>query len=72
MKVSFQDSDNYASFEIKPEDMKELAALFRLVKNARKQKPDMYLSFSQYNDQPYLSLSFQKVNVSNQVTSISK
>ena len=71
MKVTFTDSDRWPCFSVTPESMKEISALFRLVKNAKKQKPELHLSFSDYNDPPVLTIQFQKVNSNKQINSIS-
>jgi hypothetical protein len=62
MKTKVRESEVVINIVLTPEELKEVALLFRLTKHSKREIPDMYLSFSEYSDNgvPYLSISFYK------------
>jgi len=71
MKVEFSESEYGANITLTPESIFEVAQLVRFSKNARKEKPDIYMSFSSHEPVPYCSIWMSKVKPSVQVNSIS-
>lgn len=72
MKVKINESRFFTNIVLSPENMKEVAALFRMTRTSKREIPDIYLSFSEYadNGEPYCSISFSRVKPEKQVTSI--
>lgn len=71
MKIEVNESKWQTSLTLTPENMSELARLFRMVKHSKREVPYMFLSMSEYNNTPYLSISFGKKSDQNKVSSIS-
>lgn len=68
MKIQVDESKYQTSLTINPENMAEFAKLLRMVKHSKREVPDMFLSFSENNSAPYLSISFGKKSAQNQIT----
>jgi hypothetical protein len=68
MKLEYSENKWGLSIFLHPETPMEMAQLARAAKNAKAEKPLIYLNFS--NDQPYLTLNLTKVDKKKQSNSL--
>ncbi len=62
MKVNVENRTWGTEIELIPETLKDVTDLFKMVRNSKKQKPEMHLSFNQQSPICYLSLPSLKGN----------
>ncbi len=70
MKVEIQETQYGLDINLTPENLQEVSQLFRFTNNMKKEKPSVYMTFSDSQTKCYINMS--KVNRSKQVNSISK
>lgn len=58
MKLEFSESTASTEISLVPESANEMAALLRMVKNSKAEKPELYLSFS--GDNPWAIITIRK------------
>lgn len=68
MKIEFFESVHGTSFDLKPETPEETAALARIAKSSRSEKPSINFYFSK---EPTLSIWIRKVNEKKQINCLS-
>jgi hypothetical protein len=67
MKATISEHSSGLSITLNPESVKEYSQLLRYAKNAKKEKPSIYLSF---RNEAYLSIWLRKIKASVQKNSI--
>ena len=63
MKIIFNEYEWGVEFNLEPESVEDVAKLARFAKNAKAEKPSVYLSVSGI---PYMSVFLKKVSVKSQ------
>ena len=69
MTTKIKETEYSLEINLIPESMSDLALLLRFANNSKRDKPDIFLSFS---NEPYCNISLAKVKKQNQINSISK
>lgn len=72
MKITFIENNHASWFEMQPETAKEVAQLFRMVKNTKSEKPELYLTFgSNPNEDVSCNVLMRKLKPESNKTSVS-
>lgn len=58
MKIKFNESDHSISITMEPETTQEFSQLLRFTRNAKAQKPSIFISFS---NEPYCNIHMRKI-----------
>lgn len=68
MKFEYNENEYGLDITLTPENPKEVSQLARFTKNAKAEKPSLYMAFS---DNPYMNVHMKKVAKQNQNNSLS-